>query len=341
MKVLITGVTGQVGALAAKRYLDGGHQVVGLYRRSSSNWRLKELGAEPIMESGDLTDSASMFDVINKHRPSLIFNTAAASHVGESFRTPNIALEVTGGGVLNLLESVRKIAEYKPIIVQCSSSEMFGSNFSYVNQDGLLVHSSLNEMEFVPENAYQDETTPLSANSPYAAAKIYAHNICDLYRRCYDMNIITPIFFNMESKLRTDDFVTRKITDYIGRTMNQPNPEKLFLGNLEAQRDWSHVEDSLNAVDLMVKKRAFESFVVCSEQTKTIKDFCKVAFSIVGKNYLDFVKVSPDFYRPCEVPFLKGNSKKLRGLGWQQSYTFDMLVDNMVISDINRYESTR
>jgi len=339
MKILITGVTGQVGALAAKRYLDNKHTVVGLHRRSSNMWRLKELGISPILESGDITDATSMFNIINNHRPTVIFNTAAASHVGESFKTPDVALQHTGAAVLNLLESVRKVGDwYRPIIVHCSSSEMFGSNFSFVNQEGKLEHSNLDLLanKQLPNGAFQDENTPLAANSPYAAAKIYAHNICDLYRRSYGMHIITPIFFNMESSLRTEDFVTRKITSYIGKLEAGLTNNFLFLGNLDARRDWSHVNDSLTAVDLMIEKQKFEDFVVCSEKTHTIKEFCNQAFGLVNKNYMDYVRVSEKFFRPCEVPYLLGSSKKLKSLGWTQENTFDDLVQEMVQTDVRR-----
>ena len=218
MKYLITGITGQIGTIFSKLVLDQGDQVIGVHRRTAnSNFdRLEESGIikNPLLRlcSGDVTDYSSIDRLVKQHKPDRIINFAASSHVHESFKTPVANLDITGAGCTNILESIRNNMGYKysPKFVQISSSEMFGSNFSSESDGQGVYHYSMHDcgkrmlesLERYPENYWQDENTPLSANSPYAAAKIYAHNMTELYRRAYDIYANSIILFNTESEYR-------------------------------------------------------------------------------------------------------------------------------------------
>lgn len=381
---MLTGITGQLGVTMSSFLLKKKEDVIGVYRRTAnpSFNRLEESGIlnHPNLTlcSGDLTDYSSLDSIIHKHKPEYIINFGASSHVGESFETPIANLNITGGGCVNLLESVRNNLSdrYNPKIIQMSSSEMFGSNFS-TSVSGFTEHYNLETdqgreiLKKSPEKCWQDENTPLSANSPYSAAKIYAHNMCDLYRRAYKMYINSMICFNMEGEYRGVNFVTRKVTKYvaelsyflsqwrdqIGLTVelcisndrisilstNTKHPRELDsfptlrLGNLNSMRDWTYAEDACQAILLSLQNDKSDSYVVCSEVSRSISDLCKIAFEEIGiHKYEDFITIDPKFYRPVEVPFLRGSSKKIQQYGWKPITQFDKMISVMVRKDIER-----
>lgn len=368
MKYLITGITGQVGSHAAKKYLAAGHQVIGVVRRTATTntARLVHHGIinheNLTLASGDVTDFPSINRIVAEHKPDVVINAAAASHVAQSFDTPTQNLYVTGAGCANVLEAVRanKGKEYNPRVVQFSSSEMFGGMYTYDHYeygighadiqtpDGLQGFRYMEEMEEVV--IYQNENTPLQGNSPYACAKIYAHNMCELYRKSYDMNIISLVCFNMEGETRGKNFVTMKIVDYLRRlqrwdhfhahtplgddliTLSGPTFPKLRLGNMKAERDWTYVEDSIEAMDLLLAGRKTGMYCVCSGITRTVDAFAKEAFKQAGiDNYMDYIVIDPRFFRPCEVPMLKGGCSKLRReTGWKPRVDFEEMVRIML-----------
>lgn len=376
MKVFITGITGQVGATLGAHYLAKGDQVVGLARRASNGnmGRLAEMGIDDhlnlLIASGDVTDYSSIERALKAHMPDLIINCAANSHVGESFGAPIDNLMITGGGCVNILEAIRGMVgpTYNPYFVQYSSSEMFGGNYTReLLYDSYRVDTHFNVADSDPliklngevGDPFQDENTPLSANSPYAAAKIYAHTMTELYAKAYGLKTISLICFNMEGEYRGEQFVTRKITKYVARLNkwikdNGVKVEKLVykptficwgdlefpklaLGNMESTRDWTHVEDSILAIDILVDRNKTGPYCVCSNQTQTVHEFLAAAFKCIGiENYYSFVYTDPKFLRPCEVPYLRGKSTKIRTLGWKPLISFCDLVSRMVAKDIER-----
>lgn len=326
---VITGITGQDGSYLAEYLLGKGYGVVGLYRRSSSNnfERINSIRNHKrlILEEFDITDPSDCINIIVKHRPKEFYNLAAQSHVATSFKQPTTTFEIDTIGVINLLEAIRRFSSTTKFY-QASTSEMFGKNYS-VDADG---------------NKYQNEDTILMPQSPYAVAKLASHRMVQIYREAYDLYCCSGILFNHESPRRGENFVTRKITSYIGRLENNiiDNNTKLKLGNLDASRDWGHAKDYVRGMYLIMQKPKPEDFVLSTGDTHTVKEFLIKCFSLVNKNYQDYVEIDPDLYRPAEVEYLKGNSKKAKSeLGWEPSISFDDLVKDMVVSDINRYKN--
>lgn len=355
---------------------------MGVVRRvSTSNLQRIEdyLGDENLtMESGDVTDFSSMDRIIGQYKPDYILNCAASSHVGESFKTPLANLDITGKGCANVLEAMRKNMgeDYQPRFAQWSSSEMFGSNFSFGKEPhySRIEYSADTEhgravLDKRPDDCYQDENTPLSANSPYAAAKIYAHNMTELYRKTYGMFCNSMICWNFEGPDRGKNFVTRKITRYIGdlarwadeNFINLNNPisaigndnfvrfyidesqsyigayPKLRLGNIKAYRDWSYAGDTADAILLSLSRPTADTYAVCSGNTFSVEDFLNKAFGAVGLDYRKFYMIDPEFFRPCEVPYLRGCSDKIQRIGWNQWTSFGDLVKMMVKSDLPQH----
>ena len=392
MKYFITGITGQIGTVMAKTLLERGDSVIGMYRRTAnSNFdRLEETGIikNPALRlcSGDVTDFSSIDRIIKQYKPDRIINFAASSHVHESFKTPIANLNITGAGCVNMLESIRtnRNMGYNPKFVQISSSEMFGGNFTFRKSDKGFCNAEIEYencnvddkqgqhwLDTFPNDCYQNEDTPLSANSPYAAAKIYGHNMTELYKKAYDMYVNSIILFNTESEYRRINFVTRKITDYVARLFHFQNtwrdrvhlvaeydyfadpdfitvvdPEtgaardrfpKLRLGNLESMRDWTYAEDSCNAILLSLNQEDPDTYVVCSGQTQSIQKLCELAFAEIGiQDIRNHIVIDPKFYRPVEVPFLRGDSSKIRSLGWEPTTDFESIVSIMLGKDIQR-----
>ena len=325
---LITGITGQDGSYLAHHLLQKDYKVVGLYRRSSTNnfERLQNIlnHSNLIMEEFDITDPSDCSNILQKYEPHELYNLAAQSHVGTSFKQPSTTFEIDTIGVINLLEGITNRSPATRFY-QASTSEMFGRNYSVKN-----------------DQKYQDENTPFLPQSPYAVAKLASHRLVQIYRDAYSMYACSGILFNHESPRRGENFVTRKITKYIGRLVNglvEPG-EKLKLGNIDASRDWGHANDYVEAMHLMLQQSSPDDFVISSGQTQTVKSFLAKAFSLVNLDWNDYVVIDPSLYRPCEVEFLKGDCSKAKSLlGWNTKISFDDLVKDMVLNDINKYKN--
>ena len=321
---LITGITGQDGSYLAELLLSKGYEVHGLIRRSStfSTERIDHIYADP-HETGvrmrlhyaDLTDGACLSRVIREVNPSEVYNLGAQSHVRVSFDQPVYTAETTGVGTLKLLEAIRDYQDMTGKEVryyQASSSEMFG------------------KVVEVP----QKETTPFYPRSPYGVAKVYAHWITVNYRESYGMHASCGILFNHESPRRGETFVTRKITRAIGR-IKCGLQDKVYLGNLDAQRDWGFAGDYVEMMWRMLQQKEADDYVVATGAMYSVREFCERAFGRVGLNYKDFVEVDPRYYRPAEVEQLLGDPTKAKEkLGWVPKTSFDELVNMMVDNDL-------
>jgi GDPmannose 4,6-dehydratase len=324
----ITGITGQDGSYLAENLLHRGYGVVGLYRRSSSSnfSRIKHILKHPrlLLQEFDLTDPSDCTDVITKHHPNEFYNLAAQSHVATSFKQPTTTFEINSIGVTNLLENIRKFSQTTRFY-QASTSEMFGCN--YTEKDG---------------KKYQNEETTLLPQSPYAVSKLASHRMVQIYREAYGLYACSGILFNHESPRRGENFVTRKITRYIGRLVNnklEPN-EKLKLGNIKAVRDWGHAKDYVEAMRRMLTIGVADDFVIGTGHSYTVEQFLVAAFNLIDKNYQDYVEIDPNLYRPAEVEYLHGDcSKAKRVLQWQPQTSFDDLVKDMVTSDIKLFQN--
>jgi GDPmannose 4,6-dehydratase len=322
---LITGVTGQDGSYLAELLLSRNYNVVGLYRRSSSSnfERISHISsAQFSIEEFDLTDPSDIASVIDKYKPNELYNLAAQSHVGTSFRQPTTTFEIDTVGVINLLENIRRFSP-DTRFYQASTSEMFGANYTLKNND-----------------KYQNEDTNFLPQSPYAVAKMASHRMIQIYREAYNLYACSGILFNHESPRRGENFVTRKITCYIGKLINKviSSDTKLRLGNLQASRDWGHAKDYVHGMYLMLQQNSPDDYVLSTGDTYTVQNFLEKAFTLVGLDWTDHVIIDPELYRPCEVNYLKGDSSKARlRLGWVPTVSFDDLVKDMVNSDINKY----
>lgn len=351
-KALITGITGQDGAYLTEFLLQKGYEVHGIKRRSSlfNTDRIDhiyqdphEKGARLKLHYGDLSDSANIIRIIQEVQPDEIYNLGAMSHVRVSFDTPEYTANVDGLGALRILEAVKMLGLIsKTKIYQASTSELYG-----------LVQE-------VP----QKETTPFYPRSPYAVAKMYGFWITVNYREAYNMFAANGILFNHESPLRGETFVTRKITRAVSR-MSLGLQEKLFLGNLDAKRDWGHAKDYVEAMWLMLQQEKPEDFVIATGVTTTVRDFVRMAFAEVGVE-LEFkgsaenetatvskvngesaltvgqqvVFVDPKYYRPTEVELLIGDPTKAnQKLGWKPKYTLASMVKEMVASDVALFKA--
>ena len=323
-KALVSGVTGQDGSYLADLLLSRGYRVIGLHRRNSTNnlQRVSHIldNENFTLEEFDLTDPTGCFRTIDAHQPDEFYNLAAQSHVGTSFKQPSATLEMNTIGVINILEAIRQFSS-STRFYQASTSEMFGSNYS-TDAEG---------------NKYQDETTGFYPQSPYGVAKLASHRLVHIYREAYGIFGCCGILFNHESPRRGENFVTRKITKYIGRVINHETTETLKLGNLNAHRDWGHAKDYVYAMHLMLQSDYAKDYVICTGKTWTILDFVRRAFSYAGLDYTQHVEIDPELYRPAEVEYLCGRSLLAqKELGWQPAISFDELVQDMVDSDINR-----
>lgn len=325
---LITGVTGQDGTYLAESLIDQGYFVIGLYRRSSNNngQRIQHLleTKKILLEEFDITDPSDCVNIITKYRPHHFYNLAAQSYVSTSFKQPTTTFEINAVGVINILENIKKFSPTTRFY-QASTSEMFGSNY--------LVDDN--------NQKYQNENTPFSPQSPYAVAKLASHRMVQIYREAYNLYATSGILFNHESPRRGENFVTRKITRYIGKLVNKKINTKLKLGNIKAIRDWGHAKDYVEAMRLMLTQDNPDDFVISTGQSHTVEKFLEKSFNFVGLNYLDHIEIDPELYRPSEVELLKGDSSKAkRILNWEPKISFDKLIEDMVTSDIeiSKYE---
>ena len=324
MKALITGITGQDGYYLTKLLIEKNYEVHGLIRRSSTfnTDRIDELISEYSVDGklslyySDLLDSSSLNNLINTIKPDEIYNLAAQSHVAVSFKNPLYTTQTSTVGPLTILEAVKN-SDKKIKYYQASSSEMYG---------GIDSNSLNEESKFVPK-------------SPYAAGKLFAHEMTKIYRESYDMFAVNGILFNHESPLRGETFVTRKISKAVGR-ISQGIQTKLTLGNLNASRDWGFAGDYVKGMYLMMQHEEPDDWVLSSDETHTVKEFVKIAFDCVNLNWEDYVVTSKKYERPNEVEHLLGDSTKARTkLNWTPEVSFKGLVEMMVNSDIK--EATR
>ena len=317
---LITGVTGQDGAYLSQFLLDKGYRVVGLMRRSSSSdlvgERLRWLGVFDRVEllDGNLLDLSSLIRIMQMVEPDEVYNLAAQSFVAASWQQPILTGTVTGLGAVNVLEAIR-IGCPRARFYQASSSEMFGR-----------VHDPI-----------QSERTRFYPRSPYACAKLYAHSMTINYRESYGMHASCGILFNHESPLRGIEFVTRRITDGVAR-IHLGLAKDLSLGNLEAQRDWGHAQDYVEAMWLMLQQDTPDDYVVATGRTISVRDFCRIAFNHVGLEPGDFVKLRNDLVRPAEVDLLLGDASHAHQvLGWRARTQVEVMAAEMVDADIARH----
>jgi len=319
MKALITGITGQDGYYLTKLLIEKNYEVHGLIRRSSTfnTDRIDELISEHSVDGklslyySDLLDSSSLNNLINTIKPDEIYNLAAQSHVAVSFKNPLYTTQTSTVGPLTILEAVKN-SDKKIKYYQASSSEMYG---------GIDSNSLNEESKFVPK-------------SPYAAGKLFAHEMTKIYRESYDMFAVNGILFNHESPLRGETFVTRKISKAVGR-ISQGIQTKLTLGNLDASRDWGFAGDYVKGMYLMMQHEEPDDWVLSSDETHTVKEFVKIAFDCVNLNWEDYVVTSKKYERPNEVEHLLGDSTKARTkLNWTPEVSFKGLVEMMVNSDI-------
>ncbi len=318
-KALITGITGQDGSYLAEFLLEKGYEVHGLIRRSStfSTARIdhiyKDIHDKGLLKlhHGDISDGSCMMRLIREIQPDEVYNLAAQSHVKVSFEQPAYTAEVTAVGVLRLLESIRD-SEKKIRFYQASSSEMFG------------------KVQETP----QKETTPFFPRSPYGVAKVYGHWITVNYRESYGLHASCGILFNHESPRRGETFVTRKITRAATK-IKLGLQKKLYLGNLDSKRDWGFAKDYVEAMWLMLQQKEPDDYVIATNETHTVRDFCEKAFSMLGLNYEDHVIIDPKYYRPAEVDVLLGDYNKAKQkLGWSPKTTFEKLIEIMVEEDL-------
>ena len=315
MKALITGITGQDGSYLAELLLEKNYKVIGMVRRSSTltTERIEHIIDKIELVPGDLLDQSSIDDIIKTHKPDEVYNLAAQSFVSSSWKMPIFTADVTGLGTLRVLEAIRRI---KPDtkFYQASTSEMFG------------------KVRETPQNEY----TPFYPRSPYGVAKTFAHYITINYRESYNLFASCGILFNHESPRRGLEFVTRKISDGVARIYNGLD-EKLLLGNLDSKRDWGFAGDYVDAMWKIIQYNEPDTFVVGTDETHSVREFCDIAFSHVGLNYRNFVKVDPKFFRPAEVDLLISNSGKVRDtLDWKPKVSFEELVKLMVDKDLER-----
>ncbi len=319
-KALITGVTGQDGSYLAELLLSKGYEVTGIIRRSSSfnTERLDPIYQDPHAPGyrlklvyGDLDDGSALARVVEQLQPDEVYNLGAQSHVRVSFDVPEYTASTVGMGTLRLLEALRETGlKQKTRFYQASSSEMFGGA--------------------APP---QDESTPFLPRSPYACAKVFAHQICQNYREAYGMFISCGILFNHESPRRGIPFVTRKVTRAAARIRHGLD-RKLYLGNLDARRDWGFAGDYVEAMWLMLQQDKPDDYVVATGESYSIRDLLDVAFSTLGLDWRPYVEIDPRYFRPTEVDHLRGNAAKARrALGWSPRVTFRQLVEMMVKAD--------
>lgn len=315
----ITGITGQIGSYLCELLLNMNYEVYGLKRRSSSlnTERINHIYTDPHINGnnlkliyGDITDSSSIDDIVSNIKPDLFFNCAAQSHVRVSFDVPIYTMDATGTSVLNCLEAIRKHS-LKTKFLTCSSSEMFGSS-----------------------PPPQNELTTFHPCSPYAVAKTTGYYITINYREAYGIHACNAINFNTESPRRGETFVTRKITRAATR-IKLGLQNKLYLGNLDAKRDWSHAADVAEAMYKIITAPSAGDYVVASGEMRPVKEFAEMVFTKLGLDYLQYVEFDPRYLRPSEVDALCGDPTKLKTtLGWEPAYSFEDLVDEMIKFDM-------
>jgi len=314
---LITGITGQDGSYLAELLLDKGYRVVGLKRRTSTicTERIDHIyfNDNMILEYFDLNDTGRMYELLIQYEPDEIYNLAAQSHVRVSFEIPEHTVDAVAMGTLRLLNAVKMVGKPDAKIYQASSSEMFGDN---------------------PNFPFNEESKLMPA-SPYACAKVFSHNIIRNYRESYGMHCSSGILFNHESPRRGETFVTKKITMAAANIMYGLQ-DKLYLGNLDASRDWGFAGDYVEAMWLMLQQDVPDDYVISTGETHTVREFLEIVFDLAGlDDPMQYVEIDPRFYRPQEVPYLLGDSSKAqRVLNWKPKTDLVKLAEIMLQHDI-------
>lgn len=324
---LITGITGQDGSYLAELLLDKGYEVHGVTRRSSvfGTERIDHLYVDPHVESGrmhlhygDMADGHSLIKILQQIEPTEVYNLGAQSHVAVSFLNPIYTADIDALGTLRLLEALYQLSS-PPRFYQASSSEMFGKAAE------------------VPQN----EDTPFHPRSPYGVAKVYGYWQTVNYREAYDLFACNGILFNHESPRRGETFVSRKITRAATR-IKLGLQDTLFLGNLDAERDWGYAADYVVGMWLMLQQERPDDYVLATGERHAVRDFCDRAFGLLDMDWEQYVQVDPRYLRPAEVDVLQGDASKARRiLGWEPSVTFDALVEMMVDGDMRLAEQER
>jgi GDPmannose 4,6-dehydratase len=319
-RALITGITGQDGSYLAEFLLGKGYEVHGIIRRASTfnTGRLEPIYQDPhasrkrlFLHYGDLSDASALSRLVLKVQPEEIYNLAAQSHVRVSFDSPEYTTDITATGAIRLLEAIRETG-IKPRYYQASSSEMYG------------------KVVEVP----QRETTPFYPRSPYGCAKVYAYWVTVNYRESYGLHASNGILFNHESPRRGETFVTRKITRAVAH-IKAGLQEKLYLGNLDAKRDWGYAKEYVEAMWLMLQQPEPDDYVIATNETHSVREFLQVAFDHVGLDWKKYVEIDPRYYRPAEVDLLIGDySKAKQKLGWEPKTKFVELTKLMVDADV-------
>lgn len=319
-RALITGITGQDGSFLAELLLEKGYEVHGIIRRTSSfnTQRIDHLYQDPhipgtrlFLDHGDLNDSSSLNTILRQVEPDEIYNLGAQSHVRVSFDVPEYTAEVTGVGAVRILEAIREVG-IRPKFYQASSSEMFGKALE----------------------TPQTEQTPFYPRSPYACAKVFAYHSTVNYREAYGIFGCNGILFNHESERRGETFVTRKITRAATR-IKLGLQDKLYLGNLDAKRDWGYAKDYVEAMWLMMQAEQADDYVIATGETHSVREFVEQAFSYLDLDWKEYVEIDTWYYRPAEVDFLQGDATKARReLGWEPKVGFKELVRLMVDHDL-------
>ena len=336
-KALISGVNGQDGSYLSETLLDKGYEVHGIVRRSSifTTSRIDHLMSNPNFTThhGDVTDSSNIGRLLSTIQPDEVYNLAAQSHVAVSFEVPEYTADVSGVSTIRLLDGLLSHCPGAKFY-QASTSELFGG---------------------LPETAPQNEKTPFHPKSPYGAAKLYSYWITVNYREAYGLYACNGILFNHESPRRGGTFVTKKICDAVAK-ISLGQQEKLYLGNLDAQRDWGHAADYVEAMWMMLQSQQPKDYVVATGETTSVRTFCEKAFKILGLDIewtgsgeqergIDsvsgecLIEVDPKYYRPAEVDFLQGDSSLIqKDLGWKHKYTLDQMIEEMVKDALKSFQ---
>jgi GDPmannose 4,6-dehydratase len=321
-QAFITGITGQDGAYLSKLLVENGYRVYGLDRRTSTptteRLHYLEIADRVTLLDGDVTDQGSLVRALEVAEPDEVYNLAAQSFVGSSWRQPVLTMEVNGIGAVNVLEAIR-IVNPKIRFYQASTSEMFGLTAEPV----------------------QSETSPFHPRSPYAISKLFAHWTTINYRESYGLFACAGILFNHESPVRGIEFVSRKITDGVAR-IKHGVAKGLRMGNLQARRDWGFAGDYVRAMRLMLQAERPQEYVVASGRSVSVEEFCRLAFAYVGLDWREYVSIDPQIARPADVPALCGNAAKVKAeLGWQPTTTLEELIVMMVDADLKRVRDER
>ena len=325
-RALITGITGQDGSYLAELLLAKGYEVHGIIRRASTfnTGRLDHIYSDPHnkpalkLHYGDLSDASALSRLISKVQPDEVYNLAAQSHVRVSFDSPEYTTDITATGAVRLLDAIRE-SGIKPRFYQASSSEMYGK----------------------AQETPQTEKTPFYPRSPYGCAKVFAYWITVNYRESYGLHASNGILFNHESPRRGETFVTRKITRAVAH-IQAGLQEKLYLGNLDAKRDWGYAKEFVGAMWLMLQQDQPDDYVIATGETHSVREFLDVAFSHAGLQWKKYVEIDPRYHRPAEVDLLLGDySKARKKLGWEPKTRFEDLAKLMVDADIQLLKDHR